>query len=62
LSFDFRFAVARSLYLQVQGKDCNPLRRERILEWQSYQDFPICPNPDDPDGYNALGIKVPTLF
>lgn len=44
---------ARSLYQQVQGKDYNPPRRERVLEWQQQQDFPICPNPDDPDACNV---------
>jgi DNA primase large subunit len=44
---------ARALYVQVQGKDYNPPRRERILEWQKQQDFPICPNPDDPDACNV---------
>lgn len=50
---DFSEQEARSLYLQVQGKDYNPPRRERILEWQSQQEFPICPNPDDPDACNV---------
>jgi len=44
---------ARALYRQVQGKDYNPPRRERVLEWQKQQDFPICPNPDDPDACNV---------
>ncbi len=50
---DFSEEDARSMYLQVQGKDYNPPKRERILEWQSQQDFPICPNPDDPDSCNV---------
>jgi hypothetical protein len=44
---------ARALVHQVQGRDYNPPRRERVLEWQKLQDFPICPNPDDPDGCNV---------
>ena len=44
---------ARALVAQVQGRDYNPPRRERILEWQAQQDFPICPNPDDPDACNV---------
>jgi hypothetical protein len=44
---------ARALYHQVHGHDYNPPRRERILEWQSQQDFPICPNPEDPDACNV---------
>ncbi len=44
---------ARSLVLQVQGRDYNPPRRERILAWQDQQDFPICPTPDDPAACNV---------
>jgi hypothetical protein len=43
----------RALVQQVQARDYNPPRRERILEWQAKQDFPICPNPDDPDACNV---------
>ena len=50
---DFNQEQARSLYQQVQGKDYNPPRRERVLEWQKQQDFPICPNADDPDACNV---------
>lgn len=46
-------AEAKALVLQVQGKDYNPPKRDRILEWQQHQDFPICPNPDDPDACNV---------
>jgi DNA primase large subunit len=50
---DFTEEAARALYHQVQGRDYNPPRRERILEWQKEQEFPICPNPDDPDACNV---------
>lgn len=43
---------ARALVLQVQGRDYNPPKRERILEWQRQQEFPICPT-DDPDACNV---------
>lgn len=43
---------AKSLYEQVQGKDYNPPKRDRILEWQQQQEFAICPNSDDPDACN----------
>jgi hypothetical protein len=43
----------RALLLQVQGRDYNPPKRERILEWQARQDFPICPTPDDPAACNV---------
>ena len=44
---------ARSLVLQVKGRDYNPPKRERILEWQAQQDFAICPTPDDPNSCNV---------
>lgn len=50
---DFSETEARALYRQVQSKDYNPPKRDRILAWQEQQDFPICPNPDDPDGCNV---------
>ena len=50
---NFSDEEARALYHQVQGRDYNPPRRERILEWQQEQDFPIYPNPDDPDACNV---------
>ena len=42
----------RALVQQVEEKDYSPPRREKILEYQGQQDFPICPNPDDPDACN----------
>lgn len=44
---------ARALLHQVEGRDYNPPRRERILEWQKEQEFPICPNAGDPDACNV---------
>src|SRR6478609_3815284 len=38
---------ARALLRQVEAKDYNPPKRERILEWQAQQEFPICPTPSD---------------
>jgi hypothetical protein len=56
----FDEADAWALVRQVQGRDYNPPRRERVLEWQSMQDFPICPNPDDPDACNVYkDLKLP---
>ncbi|MBD1855839.1 MULTISPECIES: hypothetical protein [Leptolyngbya] len=46
-------AEAKSLYQQVQGKDYNPPKRDRVLDWQQHQNFPICPNPDNPDACNV---------
>jgi hypothetical protein len=44
---------ARALALQVEDRDYSPPKRERILEWQAEQDFPILPNPDDPNDGNV---------
>jgi hypothetical protein len=44
---------ARALVLQVRERGYNPPRRERILEWQRQQEFPICPTPDDPRACNV---------
>ena len=46
-------AQARALVQQVQTRDYSPPKRERILEWQAQQAFPICPNPEDPDACNV---------
>jgi hypothetical protein len=57
---DFSDDDARALVRQVEGRDYNPPRRERILEWQSQQDFPICPDPDDPNACNVYrDLKFP---
>lgn len=51
---------ANALVRQVEGKDYNPPKRDRILEWQQQQDFPICPNSDDPDSCNVYkDLKFP---
>ena len=50
-----------ALVQQVEKEGYNSPRRERILQWQSQQEFPICPSPDDPDGcnvYNELQFPV----
>jgi hypothetical protein len=45
---------------QVQGHDYNPPKREKILQWQQEQAFPICPDPDDPRGCNVYReLKFP---
>lgn len=46
-------AAAHALLHQVEQRGYNPPRRERILEWQAQQDFPICPTPDDPTSCNV---------
>ena len=44
---------ARAMVLQVKQRDYSPPKRERILQWQAQQDFPILPNADDPDSGNV---------
>ena len=52
---------AQLLLRQVEGKDYNPPRRDKILYYQSQQEFPILPNPDDPDCGNLYrNLKFPT--
>ena len=45
---------AKALVQQVESRDYNPPSRQRILEWQAQQDFPICPTPDDPNACNPV--------
>ncbi len=44
---------ARALIAQVHAHDYNPPQRERILQWQARQEFPICPDSDDPQACNV---------
>jgi hypothetical protein len=44
---------ARRLVTQVQSRDYNPPKREKILQYLEEQNFPICPNADDPDACNV---------
>lgn len=44
---------ARALVLQAASRNYNPPSRERVLEWQRLQEFPICPEADDPNGCNV---------
>jgi DNA primase large subunit len=57
---DFTEQQARALVEQVRGRDYSPPKREKILEWQQQQEFPICPNPTDPDSCNVYkNLKFP---
>ena len=44
---------ARRLVTQVQSRDYNPPKREKILQFLEQQNFPICPDADDPDACNV---------
>jgi hypothetical protein len=51
---------AKALVLQVKSHDYSPPSRERVLEWQARQKFPIIPNADDPDAGNLYrDLKFP---
>ncbi len=51
---------ARALVLQLKSHDYSPPTRERILEWQAHQKFPIIPNAHDPDAGNLYrDLKFP---
>jgi hypothetical protein len=46
---DFPEEKARVMVREVIGAGYSPPKREKILEFQSRQDYPIIENPDDPD-------------
>ncbi|HEY1984298.1 MAG TPA: hypothetical protein VGG85_02760 [Terracidiphilus sp.] len=57
---DFSAEAATVMLRQVEGRDYNPPRRERILEWQAEQEFPILPDANDPDCGNVYrNLKFP---
>jgi hypothetical protein len=57
---DFDQTAATALVRQVEGRDYNPPKRDRILEWQAEQEFPILPHPEDPDCGNLYrNLKFP---
>ena len=57
---EFSEVQAKALVHQVRSRDYNPPRRERILQWQREQQFPICPSGGDPDACNVYkNLKFP---
>lgn len=57
---DFQEADAVNMLKQVEGRDYNPPKRDRLLEWQAQQEFPILPHPDDPECGNLYrNLKFP---
>ncbi|GCE31564.1 hypothetical protein KDA_70480 [Dictyobacter alpinus] len=50
---DHNATDSQALLTQVKQRNYNPPKRERILEWQSQQDFAICPDPENPDACNV---------
>jgi hypothetical protein len=60
---DFPEADAVNMLRQVEGRDYNPPKRDRLLEWQAQQEFPILPHPDDPDCGNLYrNLKFPNTI
>jgi hypothetical protein len=57
---DFHQEDAVNMLRQVEGRDYNPPKRDRLLAWQAQQEFPILPNPEDPDCGNLYrNLKFP---
>ncbi len=51
---------ALNMLSQVEERDYNPPKRDRLLEWHAQQEFPILPHPDDPDCGNLYrNLKFP---
>jgi hypothetical protein len=44
---------ARTLVAQVQSRDYNPPKREKILQYLEQQKFPVCPDAENPDACNV---------
>ena len=57
---DFDRTAAVALLRQVEGRDYNRPKRDRILEWQAEQEFPLLPHPEDLDRRNLYrNLKFP---
>ena len=44
---------AHGLLRQIDARNYNPPKRERILDWMKRQEFPICAAPEDPGQCNV---------
>lgn len=44
---------AEALVRQVEARNYNPPKRERVLDWMRRQEFPICPDPANPGECNV---------
>jgi DNA primase large subunit len=56
---DFSETQARALVQQVQGRDYNPPRREKILQWQQEQAFQMLPENDPDEGNVYRDLEFP---
>jgi len=50
---DFSEEQARVMVREVIDAGYSPPKRQKIMEFQSRQDYPIIENPDDPDAGNV---------
>jgi hypothetical protein len=56
---DFSEPQAKAMLQQVDSRDYNPPKRERLIEWQSEQSFQFM-DPNDPDSGNLYrNLKFP---
>lgn len=52
---------AKAMVRQVKEHRYSPPTREKILEFQKHQEFPIIPNPQDPDAGNVYrNLRFPS--
>lgn len=56
---DFSETQALALVQQVQGRDYNPPRREKILQWQQEQAFQMLPAGDPDEGNVYRDLEFP---
>jgi|GEM_PF-248342 len=57
---DFSAAQATAMLHQVDAHDYTPPRRDRIVQWQTEQEFPILPYPEDSNCGNLYrNLKFP---
>ena len=57
---DFDEEKAEAMLSQVETSGYNPPKRDRILQWQKEQEFPIMPDASDPDCGNLYRtLKFP---
>ncbi len=56
---DFSQEQAAAMLHQVEGRDYSPPRRERLLEWQSEQDFQFIDATDPDSGNLYRNLKFP---
>ena len=56
---DFSEADAAAMLHQVEGRDYSPPRRERLLEWQSEQEYQFIDSSDPDSGNLYRNLKFP---